>query len=76
MVDVVRAESSDRPRTECQRGRFYDDGFVQVWHGDARALPLPDGSVQLIVTSPPYDLRNVNRCACLALTSCKERISR
>jgi DNA modification methylase len=26
----------------------------QILHGDARALPLPDASVGLIVTSPPY----------------------
>jgi DNA modification methylase len=26
----------------------------QILHGDARALPLPDASVDLIVTSPPY----------------------
>jgi DNA modification methylase len=27
---------------------------VRIVHGDARALPLPDSSVDLIVTSPPY----------------------
>lgn len=36
---------------------FYDDGSCQVWHGDARALPLADESVHLIVTSPPYNAR-------------------
>ncbi len=36
---------------------FYDDGVCQVWQGDARALPLPDESVHLIVTSPPYNAR-------------------
>ena len=58
MVDAVRAARlSQNPRTDFQPGPFYDDGFVQVWHGDARALPLADGSVQLIVTSPPYNCR-------------------
>lgn len=36
---------------------FYDDGVCQVWQGDARALPLADESVDLIVTSPPYNAR-------------------
>jgi len=58
MVDVVRAaELSQRPRIECQGGPFYDDGFIQVWHGDARALPLPDECVDLVITSPPYNCR-------------------
>ncbi len=30
------------------------DPFTQVVYGDARTLPLPDDSVDLIVTSPPY----------------------
>ena len=38
-------------------GLVYDDGRAQVWHGDARALPLADESVHLIVTSPPYNAR-------------------
>lgn len=38
-------------------GLVYDDGQAQVWHGDARALPLADESVHLIVTSPPYNAR-------------------
>jgi hypothetical protein len=33
---------------------FYADGPVSIWHGDALALPFPDASVDLIVTSPPY----------------------
>lgn len=33
---------------------YYTDDAVTVWHGDARALPLEDGTVDLIVTSPPY----------------------
>lgn len=33
---------------------FYADDAVTIWHGDARALPLDDASVDLIVTSPPY----------------------
>lgn len=36
----------------------YDDGRARVYQGDARALDaIPDGSVQLIVTSPPYNAR-------------------
>jgi DNA modification methylase len=30
---------------------------VTIWQGDARALPLEDESVHLIVTSPPYNAR-------------------
>lgn len=35
---------------------YYDDGMVTLHHGDAleSAKLLPDGSVQTIVTSPPY----------------------
>jgi site-specific DNA-methyltransferase (adenine-specific) len=58
VVDVVRAtEPTERLRVDCQHGPFYDDGFVQVWHGDARALPLADASVNLVITSPPYNCR-------------------
>lgn len=27
---------------------------AQVWHGDARKLPLPSESIDLVITSPPY----------------------
>lgn len=58
MADVVRATKlSESRQIDRQCGLFYDDGFVQVWHGDARALPLPDGSVNLVITSPPYNCR-------------------
>ncbi|HET6316641.1 MAG TPA: site-specific DNA-methyltransferase [Chloroflexota bacterium] len=30
---------------------------VEIWCGDARQLPCADGSVDLIVTSPPYNAR-------------------
>jgi DNA modification methylase len=33
---------------------YYSDDLVTLYHGDARALPLADNSVDLIVTSPPY----------------------
>jgi len=33
----------------------YDDGTASVWCGDARQLPLADDSVDLVVTSPPYN---------------------
>jgi DNA modification methylase len=35
----------------------YDDRCVQVWNGDSRALPLADGTVHLVLTSPPYNCR-------------------
>ena len=36
---------------------LYDDGNVSVYCGDAALLDfIPDGSVQLIVTSPPYNV--------------------
>lgn len=34
--------------------RLSSDTDALVIHGDARALPIADGSVHLIVTSPPY----------------------
>jgi DNA modification methylase len=33
---------------------FWTDDAVTIWNADALALPLPDESVDLIVTSPPY----------------------
>lgn len=33
---------------------FYEDDSVRIIHGDALALELPDDSVDLVVTSPPY----------------------
>src|SRR5438552_1387575 len=60
MDDAVRAaelRKRERLRTDCQGGLFYDDGVVQVRHGDARALPLGDASVNLVITSPPYNCR-------------------
>jgi site-specific DNA-methyltransferase (adenine-specific) len=34
---------------------FYSDAAVAIYRGDARSLPLPDDSVHLICTSPPYN---------------------
>lgn len=36
---------------------YYDDGSVQIYHGDCREIlpQLPAESVQLVVTSPPYN---------------------
>ncbi|MCB7128056.1 MAG: site-specific DNA-methyltransferase [Candidatus Brocadiales bacterium] len=33
---------------------LWDNGYSKVYQGDARHLPLEDGSVNLCVTSPPY----------------------
>ena len=33
---------------------YWTNGVCDLFQADARALPLPDGSVQCIVTSPPY----------------------
>ena len=33
---------------------YYQDSHVTIYHGDARAMALPDKSVQCVVTSPPY----------------------
>jgi len=58
VVDVARtAEALNCLRVDAPRQPVYDDGRVQVWHGDARALPLSDGSVHLVITSPPYNCR-------------------
>lgn len=37
---------------------YYDDGQIQIWHGDCLdVMPLiSDGSVDLVVTSPPYNM--------------------
>jgi len=36
---------------------FYADDTVTIYQGDARMLPMPDASVHLICTSPPYNCR-------------------
>jgi site-specific DNA-methyltransferase (adenine-specific) len=36
---------------------LYAGDSVTIWQGDARALPLADQTVHLIVTSPPYNAR-------------------
>jgi len=33
---------------------YFADNLVTQYHGDARHMDLPDGSVQCVVTSPPY----------------------
>ena len=33
---------------------YFDNGVVQLYQADARALPLADESVHCVVTSPPY----------------------
>ena len=33
---------------------YWDNGPVQLYQADAREIPLPDGSVHCVVTSPPY----------------------
>jgi len=33
---------------------FFDNGTVQLYKADARSLPIPDNSVDCVVTSPPY----------------------
>jgi DNA modification methylase len=43
---------------------YYDDGQIQIWHGDCREI-LPDihGAYQAVVTDPPYGIgwsRGVN----------------
>ena len=35
----------------------YSDRFVELHRGDARKLPLEDESVDLVITSPPYNCR-------------------
>lgn len=38
-------------------GPFYRDGLVDIYNADSRDLRfLPDRSIQLVVTSPPYNL--------------------
>ena len=33
---------------------WFDNGMVQLYQADARSLPIPDNSVDCVVTSPPY----------------------
>jgi DNA modification methylase len=33
---------------------WFDNGVVQLHQADARSLPIPDNSVDCVVTSPPY----------------------
>lgn len=33
---------------------YYDDGLIQLYHGDSRNIPIPAQSVHCVVTSPPY----------------------
>ena len=35
-------------------GAYWANGQSALYHADARAIPLPDGSVHCVVTSPPY----------------------
>jgi DNA modification methylase len=38
---------------------YFDNGFARLYQADARHLPIPDSSVDCVVTSPPYwGLRN------------------
>ena len=40
---------------------YWSNGVATLYQADARAIPLPDGSVHCCVTSPPYwGLRNYN----------------
>ena len=32
----------------------FDNGFAQLYQADARSLPIPDASIDCVVTSPPY----------------------
>jgi DNA modification methylase len=32
----------------------FDNGIIQLYQSDARSLPIPDNSVDCVVTSPPY----------------------
>ena len=33
---------------------WFDNGVVRLYQADARSLPIPDNSVDCVVTSPPY----------------------
>lgn len=43
-----------REHTKIVESIPYSAEECQVFHCDARSIPLPDGSVNLIITSPPY----------------------
>ena len=47
--------AAERVARSCIDNRSMDAGFpVRVHEGDARSLPLDDGSVDMVLTSPPY----------------------
>ena len=33
---------------------YYDDGDIQIYHGDSREILIDIGNIELIVTDPPY----------------------
>lgn len=43
---------------EVKKGKlFYDDKNIQLWNGDARKMDfIPDKTVHVIITSPPYNV--------------------
>ena len=63
---IIRFMSYDTPRSETDflralhehaaivRNLPYSMRECKAFHADARAIPLPDASVDLIITSPPY----------------------
>ena len=47
---------------------YWSNGVATLHQADARAIPLPDGSVHCCVTSPPYfGLRDYNLSYTLVL---------
>lgn len=51
----------------------FDNGIIQLYQSDARNLPIPDNSVDCVVTSPPYwGLRDYNTDGQLGLEETPE----
>lgn len=48
---------ASRPADRWPRIPYWEEDHTRMFRGDARHLPFPDESVQLIVTSPPYNAK-------------------
>ncbi len=52
---------------------YFNNGIIQLYQSDARNLPIPDNSVDCVVTSPPYwGLRDYNTDGQLGLEETPE----
>ena len=53
-LDECRLARSNHPGVSAMTAPFWSNGVATLHQADARAIPLPDGSVHCCITSPPY----------------------